>query len=856
MTDTLIGQTLGKYTIKEKIGRGGMAEVYKAYQENLDRYVAVKVMHSFLIDFEEENFLKRFSREAKTMASLNHPNIVRVYDFDSFGPRSHYLVMDYVSGGSLKERLEALADNGQRMPLAQSINIITKVADALAYAHRRDMVHRDIKPANILLDVNEEPYLTDFGIVKMVGGQTIGYTATGALIGTPAYMSPEQALGKPGDKRSDLYSLGIMLFQMVTGQLPFNADTPLAVAMKHVSEQVPLPIKFNPDVPQLLQTIILKALAKEPNDRFQTAREMVLALQQVDLAANAQQPPIAPPVLSPSAKTEVLPQQLSEPARRQVVQPRVVEPAPLPTTEFPPAKGKRRWPLWIGFAVLLLAAIAVGTAVLLPRLNRPNQLAAATTTPTIPATDTAVPTNTITPTPEDTPDVVQTTIAIIALTNEARTNGQATAVPTTPANTATNTPIATKAAVPASTARPSATTTATRASNTTGTAQTGSGLPYGFETFGTWVRGDEDNGTFTQSTTRVHGGSSAGKLSYDFGSSDNDYVVFLQLNSISGTPNTVQVWVYGDGSGHFLNAWIVDSAGETWQVPLGRVTHTGWQQMTGYIATGQDWPWSHISGPKNDKVDYPITFRGFVLDDVNNSFTGSGVIYLDDLTVTTSTVGSIPTAPPISANPTATTAVTINTGDVGRIIYTSGSSLLTTDPAWSAPQELGSYASDSCASPATTVAGQSFNLYFGLYCGVGATGTGVCASPNGQYEVVTNHDNGSYSIVVRPTGSEELRFVYQGSLNLSEGIRWSPLSDSFLFVVDNTVNRAFVGGNYNSIGAPASSPIFSPDGSQILFRRPVGPGVNDIFVSNADGSNLRNVTNVTAVDKRCPAWRN
>jgi serine/threonine-protein kinase len=850
MTDTLIGQTLGKYTIEEKIGRGGMAEVYKAYQENLDRHVAVKVMHSFLIDFEEENFLKRFSREAKTMASLNHPNIVRVYDFDSFGPRSHYLVMDYVSGGSLKERLEALAAEKKRMPLAQSIKIITQVADALAYAHRRDMVHRDIKPANILLDKNEEPYLTDFGIVKMVGGQTMGYTATGALIGTPAYMSPEQALGQPGDKRSDLYSLGIMLFQMVTGKLPFNADTPLAVAMKHVSEPVPLPIKFNPDVPQMLQTIILQALAKEPNDRFQSAGEMVAALRQVDLSARAQ-PVAVLPSIAPAAKTEILPPEPVEPARRQPV-----EPVPLPISEIPPSKGNRRWPLWVGLVVLLLAAIAVVTAVILPRLNPSNQLAAATTPPTISPTDTAVPTNTITPTPEDTPDAVQTTIAIILLTSEPQTTEPATAVATTPANTSTAATIATKAAVPTHTARPSATTAATQAGNTTGTAQTGSGLPYGFETFGAWVRGDEDNGAFTQSTTQVHSGSSAGKLSYDFGSSDNDYVVFLQLNSISGTPNTVQVWVYGDGSGHFLNVWIVDSAGETWQVPLGRVTHTGWQQMTGYIATGQDWPWGHISGPSNDKVDYPITFRGFVFDDVNNSFTGSGVIYLDDLTVTTSSVGSILTAPPISPNPTGTTAVTTNTGDVGRIIYTSGSSLLTTDPDWSAPQELGSYASDSCSSPATTVTGQSFNLYYGFYCSIGNTGTSVCASPNGQYEIITNYVDGSYSIVIRPTGTEELRFVYQGSLNLSEGIRWSPSSDSFLFVIDNSVYRAFLGGNYISISASATTPIFSPDGSQILFRRPVGPGVNDIFVSNADGSNLHNVTNVTAVDKRCPAWRN
>jgi hypothetical protein len=512
--------------------------------------------------------------------------------------------------------------------------------------------------------------------------------------------------------------------------------------------------------------------------------------------------------------------------------------------------------------VLLLIAGFVATAVILPWLNQNNQTAivvSATPSRTTQPTDTAVPTNTATTIPEDTPDVVQTAIAIIALTTEAGSGGETreTAVPvTTPSNTPT-VGAATKQATSTAEPTPTATATATRSGNTTGTAQTGSGLPYGFETFGVWVRGDEDNGTFTQSSTRVHSGSSAGKLSYDFGSSGNDYVVFMQLNSISGTPNTIQVWVYGDGSGHFLNAWIVDSAGETWQVPLGRVTHTGWQQMTGFIATGQDWPWSHISGPSNDEVDYPITFRGFVLDDVNNSYTGSGTIYLDDLSVTTSSVGSIPTAQPSSpTNPTATTAVVTNPGDVGRIIYTSGSSLLTTDPNWSSPQELGSYASDSCSSPASTVDGQSFNLRYGYYCNIGATGTTVCASPNGQYEVLVDHVSGSYSIVVRQAGSDSLQFVYQGSLDLAEGVRWSPLNESFLFVVNDTVNRAFTGGNYSSIIATANTPIFSPDGSLILYRRPVAPGVNDIFVSSADGSNQRNVTNVSAIDKRCAAWHN
>ncbi len=843
MSDARIGQNLGKYTITEKIGRGGMAEVFKAYQENLDRYVAVKIMHPFLIELEGENFLNRFRREARAMAALNHPHIVKVYDFDTFNKNNHYIVMDYVGGGSLKEQLERLADNGQRMPMQQSIKIITKIADALAYAHRREMIHRDIKPANILMGEDGEPYLTDFGIVKLVGGQTIGYTATGALIGTPAYMSPEQALGEPGDARSDIYSLGVMLFQMVTGTLPFNADTPLAVAMKHVNEQIPLPVTFNPNVPQSLQTVILKALDKEPNRRYQSAGDMAMALRLVDLAGAkataAPLPPVPPTVILPPS--------------------RIHDTTPPPAQGAPGAQPpkKRRWP-WAAALIVLLLAAAGGYFVFGPGLGLPGfggrtQVSVVTATPSItPIPTTAVPT--ITPTPSNTPNTVATILAAANLT--------AAAAAPTAVTAATDTPKPTKTAVPDQkpTETPTATPTptATEISNATGAAHTGGGLPLAFETFGTWVRGDEENGTFTQSAAHVHGGGSAAKLSYNFPGSSNDYVVFLQLNSISGTPNALKVWVYGDGSGHYLNAWIVDNNGETWQVPFGRVTHTGWQQMTGVIQVGQAWPWTHISGPSNSQVDYPITFRGFVLDDINDAYSGQGTIYLDDLTTAT-TSGVVPTAPPAASTQPAATAPppTVNPGDVGRILYTSGSTLLTTDPNWAAPQELGTAASDTCGSPATTVAGQSYNLYYGYYCGIGATGTGVCTSPNGQYEVITDHTDGNnYSIVVRQAGAEQGQFVYQGVINRAEGIRWSPLSDSFLFMIDNSVYRAFPGGNYNAVIPTASTPIFSQDGSLILYLKAVGPGVHDVFVSNADGSNQHNVTNVLAVDKTCAAWRN
>jgi serine/threonine protein kinase len=218
----LINKTLGKYRIVEHVGSGGMAEVYKAYQPSLDRYVAIKVLHSFLAD--EEDFLARFQREAKIVATLRHPNIVQVYDFDA-EDNVYYMVMEFIDGPSLKARLQEMAQEDQRLPSEEAIRIVAAIADALDYAHQRGMVHRDIKPANIMFAQDEQVILTDFGIAKIMN--VTGLTVSGAMIGTPAYMAPEQGMGQTGDERADIYSLGVVLYQLVTSHLPFEANTPL-----------------------------------------------------------------------------------------------------------------------------------------------------------------------------------------------------------------------------------------------------------------------------------------------------------------------------------------------------------------------------------------------------------------------------------------------------------------------------------------------------------------------------------------------------------------------------------------------------------------------------------------------------
>jgi formylglycine-generating enzyme required for sulfatase activity/uncharacterized caspase-like protein len=271
----LAGQSIGRYRIIEQVGHGGMADVYKAYQPSLDRHVAIKVIHPFLAD--DADFLSRFEREAKVVATLRHPNIVQVYDFDAEGGL-YYMVMEFIDGGTLKTFLETMQARGTPISLDNAVRITLSVGSALKYAHSRNMVHRDVKPANVMITSDGHVILTDFGIAKIVSATKL--TASGAMVGTPAYISPEQGRGEPGDERSDLYSLGVMLYQMVVGRLPYDADTPVALVLKHINDPLPLPTELRPEVLPEIERVIVKALAKKPEDRYQTVSAMTADLKQ------------------------------------------------------------------------------------------------------------------------------------------------------------------------------------------------------------------------------------------------------------------------------------------------------------------------------------------------------------------------------------------------------------------------------------------------------------------------------------------------------------------------------------------------------------------------------------------------
>jgi serine/threonine protein kinase len=273
---TLEGQSIGKYRVLEALGRGGMAQVYRAYHPQLDRYVAIKVLRSDLV--EEQEFLARFQREARAIASLRHPNIVQVFDFD-VQDEIYYMVMELLEGDTLRARLNKYRVEGKRMPLPEVLCIMKDVLRGLGYAHSQGIIHRDIKPANIMLTKRGEAVVTDFGIAQIVGATT--YTISGALMGTLNYMAPEQGLQGRCDQRSDLYSLGIVFYEMLTGYTPFDADTPLAILMKHLNDPLPLPRQIDPSLPSALEHIVLKVLSKDPADRYQSTEEMIAALEQV-----------------------------------------------------------------------------------------------------------------------------------------------------------------------------------------------------------------------------------------------------------------------------------------------------------------------------------------------------------------------------------------------------------------------------------------------------------------------------------------------------------------------------------------------------------------------------------------------
>ena len=344
----MIGQTLGSYRIVEQIGMGGMATVYKAYDPDTDRYVALKILPQHFS--QDPAFRERFQREAKAIARLEHLHILPIFTYGEEDGVA-YMAMRYLAAGSLTDLLKQGA-----LPLAEASRLLSQIGGALDHAHAHNILHRDVKPSNILLDAENNAFLMDFGIAKMVEA-TLDLTA-GGILGTPAYMSPEQCQGhKELTPASDIYALGIVLYEMVTGHTPFQAETPIALIHMQLNEPLPLPHSLRPDLPEAAERVILKALAKAPESRYQTCQAMADAFAQgIGLTI----PTRLQPAMNQTTLPDLKPKQTTAPALEEATQLQAVT---KPTVT--PSDRSRRWPRWVWALAAVLVVILIGVGLLL-----------------------------------------------------------------------------------------------------------------------------------------------------------------------------------------------------------------------------------------------------------------------------------------------------------------------------------------------------------------------------------------------------------------------------------------------------------------------------------------------------------
>lgn len=379
-------EKIGHYEIKSELGRGGMATVYRGYDPRFEREVAVKVLPPEMLHADPQ-FRLRFQREAKIIARLEHPSIVPVYDVGEENNQL-YFVMRFMGGGSLAERIRERVYR-----VEEAVRLLGQVAPGVDEAHAKGIVHRDLKPSNILFDNQNVPYISDFGIAKLTQAESANVTGS-AVIGTPAYMAPEQAMGSEVDGRADVYALGVILYEMLTGKQPYQADTPMGLAIKHITEPVPHILNVKPDLPAWIETIVATAMAKDRNDRFSTAGEMLETMQAF---LRGETPSRAAKPLPPSTM-----QAASHAATAQVS---TAQAAPEAKTVF--ARKNRLAPLaWLALLFLMVMIVLAGGGFL---LFRDKLFPAATASPSV--TVTAVAPASTTPSPLPSPS--QTPAALL-----------------------------------------------------------------------------------------------------------------------------------------------------------------------------------------------------------------------------------------------------------------------------------------------------------------------------------------------------------------------------------------------------------------------------------------------------------
>ncbi len=835
-----------RYRIIAQLGKGGMGAVYRAWDTRLSIPVALKQMvaQPELGADVLEDLRGQFQQEAVTLARLDHPNLVGVTDYFQEG-RNVYLVMKFVEGESLSERIKRQG----ALPESDVLAWTAQLLDALVYCHSQGVIHRDVKPQNIIIGPDETAVLVDFGLVKLWDPGDPRTRSAVRGIGTPQYAPPEQYDLTPGhtEPRSDLYGVGATMYHALTGQAPPTATMRIAEPGGFVPVRT-----LVPQVSDRMAGAIERAMELPRSRRWSTASEMASAL---GLGIRPWEP--TDPVDGRAEEVSALGQ----------------------TTRMDASNAqqisKRRFPVWIAGVLALVLLGGAGAVVVLglglagvlnlgiavrtkapPTTSPPAEMVVPTETTTpSPAPDTETPTATWTSTPEPT--------ATPRSTHTPQPSATSTAT-ATPSKTPTATVEAAESGSQKPTPKPTATVEPTPEPDVVLT-----GALVDFEQWGTWQRGDQANGELTQTTVQTKAGAYAAQLDYAFPGTSEDFVVFTQPRSIGGSPDTFAAWVYGDGSGHFLNLWIADADDELWSVALGSVGSAGWQQLVGYLAPDLAWPSGHISGPDNERVDYPVRFNSIVLDRPGAGPL-TGKLYIDEITASEGTVADDTSQPPpVAPAATDTPLPETSVEGVGQILVTvqsaDGFYLHTTDPAWSQMVEIGliDYNTSTCAAAAATVStlsGQTYNV-----AGIGGCGVtermDACTSPDGNYKLITNFLPGyEYAVLLQDLAGGTEEFYYQGKLDQDAGVRWDPTSRNVFFGIDQTINviTAGVGGYHQAVSTYDASwpPQFSPDGSEILYLKPAGgEGNSDVFLVNIDGSGERNLTDAPGTRKLCPRWR-